>query len=102
MRRRELFGLIGGAAAWPLAAQAQQPSAMPVIGFLSSERPGVMVARLDAYRKGLGESGYTENGNVRIEYRWAEGRYERLALLVDELVSQNVALIVANAPAVAP
>ena len=99
MKRREFIAALGCTAAVPLAAHAQ---AMPVVGFLSSERPAVMGARLEAYRKGLAETGYTENGNLRIEYRWAEGRYDRLAPLVDELVRQNVAVIVANAPAVAP
>lgn len=84
----------------PLAARAQQ-SAQPVIGFLSSEHPSVMEGRPSAYRKGLAETGYIEGGNVKIEYRWAEGRYDRLPALVGDLVRQNVALIVANAPAVA-
>jgi len=100
MRRRQFLSLLGGGAAWPLAARAQQ-SAQPAIGFLSSEHPSVMGARLNAYRKGLAEAGYTEGGNVKIEYRWAEGRYDRLAALVADLVRQKVALIVANAPAVA-
>jgi putative ABC transport system substrate-binding protein len=98
MRRRDFVAGLG-AAALPLAARAQQ--AQPVIGFLSSEHPSVMEARLNAYRKGLAEAGYTEGGNVGIEYRWAEGRYDRLPRLVGDLVRQNVALIVANAPAVA-
>jgi putative ABC transport system substrate-binding protein len=99
VRRREFIAGLGGAAALPFAARAES---MPVVGFLSSERPEVMGARLEAYRKGLTETGYTENVNLRIEYRWAEGRYDRLAPLVDELVRRNVAVIVANAPAVAP
>jgi putative tryptophan/tyrosine transport system substrate-binding protein len=98
MRRRAFIAGVGAAAVWPLAARTQS---IPLVGFLSSEQPAVMAVRLEAFRKGLAETGYTENVNVRIEYRWAEGRYDRLASLVDELVRQNVAVIVANAPAVA-
>jgi putative ABC transport system substrate-binding protein len=82
-------------------ARAQQP-ALPVIGFLSSEAPGTMAARLAAYRNGLGEAGYVEGRNVHIEYRWAEGQYGRLPGLADELVRRRVSVITANAPAVAP
>jgi putative tryptophan/tyrosine transport system substrate-binding protein len=99
MRRREFIAALGCAAAMPRTAGAQ---AMPVIGFLSSERPAVMGTRLAAYHRGLSEGGYTENGNVRIEYRWAEGHRERIISLVDELVRQKVAIIVANAPSVGP
>jgi putative ABC transport system substrate-binding protein len=100
MRRRAFIAGMAGAAAMPFAAHAQQ--ALPVVGFLSSEKPEVMAARLDAYRKGLAQEGYTEGGNLKIEYRWAEGRYEQLPALVNGLVRQNVAVIVANAPSVAP
>src|SRR5579872_3792 len=93
MRRRELLGLLGGSAvAWPLVARGQQ-TAMPVIGFLSSislEESGVA-----AFRRGLSESGYQEGRNVLIEYRHADGNYDRLSSLATELVSLPVRLIVA-------
>jgi putative ABC transport system substrate-binding protein len=99
VKRREFISLVGGgAAAWPLAAWAQQP-AMPVIGLLESRSPGTIEYLLSAFRQGLKDTGYVEGDNIAIEYRWGENEVDRLPLLAAELVRRQVAVIVATAGA---
>jgi putative ABC transport system substrate-binding protein len=95
MIRREFITLLGGAAAWPVTARAQQ-AGMPVVGFLNAASPAEWVRFLTAFRRGLKETGFIEGQNVTVEFRWAEGRYDRLPELAADLVQRRVTILVAT------
>ena len=97
MRRREFIMLLGGAATWPIAARGQ--SSIPVIGFINGSSATAYAAYVQAFIRGLAETGHTVGENVAIEYRWAEGHYDRIPDMVDDLVRRRVAVLAPNTPA---
>jgi ABC-type uncharacterized transport system substrate-binding protein len=96
MRRREFITLLGGAAAWPLAARAQQPAMPPLVGLINPGLPGPLRQQMAAFRDGLREAGFIEGHNVAVEYRFAEGQFDRLPTIAAELVRRPVAVLVAS------
>ena len=98
MKRREFVILIGGAAAWPLCARAQQAN-LPIIGFINGASPKPYAQNVSAFLDGLKQAGYVDGQNVRVEYHWAEGQYDRLAEMAADIVRHPVSVIVANTPA---
>ena len=99
MRRRDFIRIVGGTAAWPLVAHAQQP--MPELGFLAAVSPGPFAQRVAAFHRGLNETGFVEGQNLAIESRWAEEQYDRLPAMAADLVDRRVAVIVTYTDAAA-
>jgi len=97
VKRRQVILGLGSAAAWPIVARAQRP-ALPVVGFVNSGSADGYAPMVAAFRRGMKETGYVEGQNVAVEYRWAEGQYERVSAMAAELVRRQVAVIVANTP----
>jgi putative tryptophan/tyrosine transport system substrate-binding protein len=98
MKRREFITLLGGAAAWPIVARGQQ-SSIPVIGFINGSSATAYAAYVQAFFRGLAETSHTVGENVAIEYRWAEGHYDRIPAMVNDLVRRRVAVLAPNTPA---
>src|SRR5262249_15148380 len=96
--RREFITLLGGAAAWPLAARAQQLAAMPVVGFMAGSSPSALSQQVAAFREGLKEAGFIEGVNVAVEYRYGEGQLDRFPAFASDLVRRQVAVLVVSNP----
>src|SRR3979490_3296451 len=102
MRRRDFITLLSGAAAWPMTARAQQPSPIPLVGFLSAATREGFAPYGTGFHQGLREIGFVEGRNVAIEYRFADDQYDRLPALAADLIRRQVSVIAANAPAAQP